>query len=506
MLLAILYLLKKIIVFMGNKVIKLFNTVQNKCMKHNDKPNLILYSDSYKLTHHEMYPKNTTHIFSYLEARKGAKFDKTLFFGLQILLKKLEGVVVTKEHIEQAENICEKHIGPGVFNKNMWEHIVNNLGGKLPLEIKAIEEGMLIPVDNVLMTVINTDDKCAPLTNFFESYLMHVWYPCTVATLSKQCKNIITKYVRQTSDLDSNEQDKIISLMLHDFGYRGVSSDESAEIGGLAHLINFRGTDTLLALMCDKYYSFENNCPGISVCATEHSIMTANGKEGEFDVLLNLITNPKYDDTILSLVIDSYNYLDAIKFIGTTLKNDVLRRKQKLVLRPDSGDPIDVILNVLNSLGAYFGINLNSKGFMTLNPKIGIIYGDGIDLEKIDEICSNLVVNGWCVSNVVFGMGGGLLQKVNRDTQRFAFKCSAMKVDGKWRECYKEPISSSSDKETKKSKKGLLVLNKNLDGNFETNTVNPDDYELSQNLLKTVFKNGVIEKEFTFESIRNNAI
>ena len=204
--------------------------------------NLLLKTDSYKMTHWKQYPMGTEAVYSYFEARPGARFDNTVFFGLQYIIKThLEGVVVTMEDIDEAEAFALQHFGTtDHFNREGWEYIVNEHGGMLPIRIKAVPEGSIIPVDNVMMTVENTDANCWWLTNYIETLLTHVWYGSTVATLSWTTKNVIREYLEATADtLDS------LPFMLHDFGFRGVSSVESAAVGGAAHLINFMGTDTI---------------------------------------------------------------------------------------------------------------------------------------------------------------------------------------------------------------------------------------------------------------------
>lgn len=461
-----------------------------KQLKH--KPNLLLKTDSYKMTHAKMYNPNTQYIFSYLEARVGSKYDSTLFFGLQYLLKTLEGIVVTMDHIDEAEQICNAHIGPGVFNRSLWEYIVLKLNGKLPLEIRAVPEGTQVPVGNVLMTIVNTDPNCAFLTNYMESYLLHIWYSCTVATLSKHCKNNLQKFVEKTCDtMDSLE------YMLHDFGYRGVSSDESSGIGGLAHLVNFRGTDTLTALMAGKkYYSVD--IAGYSVNASEHSIMSSMGKEGEMEVIERLLD--RYPSGILSIVMDSYDIFKAVEYLGTHMKEKVLNRNGKTVIRPDSGNPVEITLRMLNKLEEYFGSTRNFKGYKELNPKVGLIYGDGINIETIQQICREMLIHDWAANNIIFGMGGGLLQKVNRDTQRFAFKCSAMMIDNTWVDVYKDPVTSHGQ-ETKTSKAGHLILTPD----FVTKKVAAHEYPHHDDILQLVFKNGFLIKEFTMDEVRFNA-
>jgi nicotinamide phosphoribosyltransferase len=281
--------------------------------------NICLLTDSYKITHHYFYPKGTQKIYSYLESRVGAELNKTIFYGLQYIIKKyLEGKIVTQEKIDEAEKIIDAHIGKGTFNRQGWQYILDKHNGKLPLRIKAVPEGTPVDINNVMMTVENTDlENCAWLTNYVETELLHVWYSMTVATLSRECKIMIKDYLTKTTDDLSG-----LDFMLHDFGERGSTTLESAALAGSAHLINFKGTDTVPAIpLILKYYGMDINdikyeeaneiniaetMPGFSVAATEHSIMTARGEAGEFDVVEHLYN--EYTTGILSTVIDSYNY------------------------------------------------------------------------------------------------------------------------------------------------------------------------------------------------------
>lgn len=467
-----------------------------------DKINITLLTDSYKLNHHKMYPRGIENIYSYFESRKGAKYPFTCFFGLQVYLKKyLEGVVVTQEDIDEGVEFAKEHfMGDNLYNKNMWQHIVDAHGGKLPLRIKAVPEGTCVSINNVLMTVQVTDEKCASLTNFFETILTHVWHGSNVATISKYVKDILKMFFDQSVD---EEDYWLIDYMLHDFGFRGVSSLESAGIGGLGHLVNFKGTDTLIAINYGRQYYNTREMIGSSCVASEHSVMTALGKDGEFDVVDRLIR--QYPTGILSVVSDSYSIENAIKEYGTTFKDCILARDGKFVVRPDSprfeGDtPEDQVLWITEELGKYFDYTMNKKGYKVLNPKVGVIYGDGINDEDIKNILLKLENNGWTASTCVYGMGGGLLQKHNRDTQRNAFKCSANKINGIWQDVYKDPQDKS-----KTSKRGRLRLNKDQNGGYRTVRQDGLNDSLAKNELVTVFENGVITKEYTFEEVRKNA-
>jgi nicotinamide phosphoribosyltransferase len=455
--------------------------------------NICAMSDSYKVNHFKMYPKGTEKVYSYFESRNGADISETVFFGLQYIIKQyLEGEVVTMEKIDRAEKLINAHLGPNSFNREGWEYIVEKYDGRLPVTIKAVAEGTPVPTNNVLMTVENNDPKCYWLTNYLETILTHVWYSSTVATLSREVKKLCTNYAETTCDNDDH-----IMFQLHDFGFRGVSSVQSAAIGGAGHLINFMGTDTIVAMELIMDYYNMDDIPAYSVPATEHSIMTSMGKEGEEQLIEQLLD--EYPTGILSIVIDSYDYRNFIKLCGTKFKDRILERDGKVVFRPDSGDPMKVSFEVMRLLDQYFGTTTNSKGYKVLNPKVGMLWGDGIDFDGIAGIIIYLWQNKYSSSNIVFGMGGGLLQKVNRDTQRFAFKCSAQKRDGQWKDIWKDPIDKS-----KASKRGKLALIKNNKGKFATIKLEAM-VEGERNYLETVFENGKLVKEYSFEEIRNNA-
>jgi nicotinamide phosphoribosyltransferase len=459
--------------------------------------NICLTTDSYKLNHWNQYPAGTEKVYSYFECRKGAKFAETPFFGLQYIIKNhLEGVVVTREKIENAAKLCKAHFGSEkYFNREGWEYILNSYGGKLPVVIKAVEEGTVVPINNVLMTIENTDNKCFWLTNFLETILSQVWYSTTVAALSREVKVNIKEYLDLTSD------GGLLNFGLHDFGFRGASSWESAGIGGAAHLINFLGTDTVVAMeVAVNYYNADLNGLAFSVAATEHSVMTALGKNGEEQVVENLLN--EYPTGILSVVSDSYDIYNFVSnIVGTKFKDRILDRDGVFVVRPDSITPThptpeEEMVWIMENLWANIGGTINSKGYKVINPKVRVLWGDGIDIDGIKKILYAVTKAGFATENIAcFGMGGGLLQKVNRDTQRCAFKCSAQYRDGQWYDIQKNPKDVS-----KASKKGKLKLIK-VDGEFETVGEN----DPGEDYLKVVFYDGVLLNEVDFATIRKNA-
>ena len=434
-------------------------------------------------------------MYSYFESR-GGEVDTTTFFGLQYILKTLLSTPVTTEMVDEAEKIAMAHMGH--FNRKGWDRLVAKWGGLLPIEIKAVPEGTTVPNKNVLMTVVNTDPEFFWLTNFLETALVRVWYPSTVATLSREGKRIIGSYLEQTSG--SREG---LEFKLHDFGARGVSSYEQAMIGGMAHLINFMGTDTVPAIVGHrKYYSEE--MAGFSVPASEHSTITSWGRENEVDAFRNMLE--KYPTGLVACVSDSYSITKAVESLwGQDLKPEVLARDGVLIVRPDSGKPRDMVMKVLNGLGNAFGYTINKQGYKVLDPHVRVIQGDGVDLAEIENIVSWMAIQGWSIENIAFGSGGGLLQKLDRDTQKFAFKCSAICVNGEWRDVYKQP---EGEGEWKQSKKGMLELVQRVsDGQYMTRRVGGlHSQELvTPDLLETVYVNGVIIKDQTLAEIRERA-
>jgi len=452
--------------------------------------NLITKTDSYKNSHGSFMVPGTQQSYAYFESRLGAKYPVTAFSGLQaILLKHLVGQVITTDKIDKAEKLLIAHMGS--FDRSKWDYIVEEFDGKLPLEIKAVNEGSVIPINNVLLTVRNTDTKSAWLSNYVESILTHLWYTSNVATISYTAKKLFQKLLLQTCDQGENFEG--LDFMLHDFGYRGCAVDEQAAVGGLSHLLSFLGTDTIVALEAGMDFYGVTDVAGFSIPATEHSIMTAECKEGEENVVERILNTA--EDGLLSLVIDSYNFENFISNIaGKTFKDRILSREGKTVFRPDSGEPVETSLTVLRLLEEAFGSTLNEKGYKILNPKVGFIWGDGIDLDGIESICLAAIAEGWSVENLVFGMGGNLLQRHDRDTQRNAFKCSAQMRDGEWFDVYKDPIDKS-----KASKRGRLKL---ISEDGKISTVRID--EPGEDLLKTVFLNGELTNFQTLNDIREN--
>lgn len=457
--------------------------------------NLILNTDSYKASHWLQYPQGTQNVFSYIESR-GGKFPKTVMFGLQILLKEVLSKPFTQADIDEAAMFLQAHGEP--FNREGWEYILNQYEGRLPVVIKAVPEGTVVPTGNVLVTVEATDPKCFWLVSYLETLMLRaVWYGTTVATTSWSIKQIIKRFLEETGDPAG------INFKLHDFGARGVSSFESAGIGGAAHLVNFMGTDTITgALFAMKYYN-TSAVPGFSIPAAEHSTITTYGREGEVEAYRNMLRQYAKPGALVAVVSDSYDIYNAVENIwGKQLRQEVIDSGAMIVIRPDSGDPATVVTKVAKLLDQQFGSVVNSKGYKVLN-NVRIIQGDGINEDSIVAILTSLKNEGFSADNVAFGMGGALLQGINRDTQRFAMKCSAVQVNGEWIDVFKDPITDSG----KRSKKGRLRL--------ERAVVNRDEYFTlsegtqvktpTEQVLVEVFRDGKIVKEYTFDEVRANS-
>lgn len=457
--------------------------------------NFLLRTDSYKFTHWKQYPPRTARIYSYFESR-GGMFSNTVFFGLQYYLKAyLQGARFTLADIDEADEFCRQHFGSPLFNRAGWTRMYEKYSGRLPVRIKAVPEGTPVQTHNVLISIENTDPEFPWLPNYLETMLVKVWYPITVATLSREIKKIIKGFLERTGD------PSLLPFKLHDFGYRGVSSEETAGLGAAAHLLNFRGTDTVAGIVLLRDYYHAQAMAGFSIPASEHSTITAWGKEHEADAFRNMLT--AFPDGLVACVSDSYDIYHACeKLWGELLKPDVVHRNGTLVIRPDSGDPIQVLPRVFEILGAKFGYVTNAKGYRVLPPFVRVIQGDGVNMFTIQNMLLQLAkFHGWSADNIAFGMGGALLQQLNRDTQKFAFKCSAAQIGGAWSPVYKTPVTDPG----KNSKHGRLVLAEPRPGEFHTIENVQDDSRASEDRLVVVFENGELTADYDLDSIRQRA-
>lgn len=458
----------------------------------------IVRTDSYKFSQWLQYPKNTTHISSYIESRGGE--EKSVFFGLQAFIKDYLTTPITMRDIDRAERIVTAHGLP--FNRAGWEIIVREYGGLLPLAIQAVPEGTVMGTRNVQVQVVNTDPRLWWLTSYIETIMLRgVWYPSTVATKSRKMKVVISRYLEETSDVPVADQ---INFKLHDFGARGASSGETAILGGMGHLVNFMGTDTFEALEGVMAYYNTDEVVGFSIPASEHSTITSWGREHEVDAFENMLDTFGGPGKLVACVSDSFDIYAATRDLwGTRLRDKVLAMGGTLVVRPDSGDPTVVPIEVIKILAERFGYTVNSKGYKVLPASVRVIQGDGINEYTLPVILENLKEAGFSAENIAFGMGGGLLQAWNRDTLKYAMKASAIRIDnGKWTGFSKDPVTDKG----KQSKEGRLGLVYDCGvGSCGYMTVPEDIAERKGNLLRTVYLNGEILVEDTFADIRARA-
>jgi nicotinamide phosphoribosyltransferase len=456
--------------------------------------NPILSVDSYKHSHFLQYPPEARAISAYGEARPNPFSHEVLFFGLQPFLLDYLGTPITTGNIAEADAICTAHGLP--FHRAGWEAIVSDHAGFLPLEISALAEGTVAPTGVPLFQVVNTDARMPWLTTFIETALLRaIWYPSTVATLSRKCRRIIAAGLARSSDDPAGQ----LPFKLHDFGARGVSSPQSAGLGGMAHLVSFAGTDTLEGIMAARRY-YGADMPGFSIPAAEHSTITAWGENREQAAYANMLEQFEGEGALVAVVSDSYDLDHAVaKIWGGALKGAIERRKGTLVVRPDSGDPVETPARVLTMLWEIFGGTTNAKGYRVLNERVRVIQGDGMSVETIAALVERVIADGFALDNIAFGMGGGLLQSVTRDTLRFAMKANALRdAAGAWHDVAKRPATdpAKSSKAGRQAvvRKGGALIARRLDG-----------VEPGANLLRPVWRNGELLRQWSFDEVRERA-
>lgn len=462
-------------------------------MKQN-RINTILLADAYMFTFYRQMPKNVSYIHSYTEAR-GSNLPNVNYvrpFGIQGFIKEyLEGVVIEQWMIDEAKEILGEVFGTQeYFNERGFSEIIRQHNGRLPITIKAVEEGKKVGVKNVLLTVEAWDDF-AWVGIWIETMLLRAsWYGTSVCTLSSVVKDLERKYANLCGcDMDS--------FKFLDFGSRSVSSHESAGIGAAAHLVNYLGTDTVEGILWAKR-NYGTTANGYSVYASCHATTTIYGKDHEIDAYRHFLNDAPMDK-IVSIVTDSYSHENAVRnILGKELKDVILAGHAHTVIRPDSGDPIEVSFKTLQWLWESFGGETNARGFKVLNPKVRVLYSDGLTLSTIDVMLHNITSNGFSSENIIFGMGGKLLQGVDRDTFKFACKLSHAIVDGVPTDIFKDPEGDHS----KRSKAGILKL---IFENGQYQTVQAHERPELKDELEVVFKDGYLMKELTFEQIRQNA-
>jgi nicotinamide phosphoribosyltransferase len=444
---------------------------------------IMIDTDAYKVSMWKQYPPGTEYVSSYIEARKNP-WVTTTWYGLAHILETL-AIPITPEQVEFANRYWLARDLP--FNYYGWMKLALDpiLKGNLPLRIQAAPEGTVMEHGNVLVQVINTDPRFFWLTTWVETKLMRVWYPTTVASLSAAIKKDIYAKLVMTADAPDEE----ILFKLHDFGSRGASSRESAGIGGSGQLLNFMGSDTGVAgLHAMQFYNAPIDGVDASIPAAEHSTITSWGRDNEVQAFENMIE--QFGSGPVAVVSDSYDIYNAVTNIwGKELKDRIIKMDGMLVVRPDSGDPTLVPVEVVQLLDKAFGHTINTKGYKVLNH-VRVIQGDGIDQVTINIIMDRLIALGYSITNIAFGMGGALLQRIDRDTMAFAMKASTARINGKWIDVFKDPVTDSG----KRSKKGRLAL---VNLNDKIQTIREDELVGNLrypgvNLLHTVFEDGDI--------------
>lgn len=457
--------------------------------------NICLDVDSYKLSHWPQYPEGTDYMMSYLEAR-GGEFDECTLFGLQYLLHEYLSKPVTIEQVVVAAEFAAAHGEP--FNTEGWMHIVNTYSGYLPVRIRAIPEGTVVPVKNAVLTIECFDKECFWIVSWLETLLCRLWYPSTIATCSRDSKKILNHYLQLSSDTPEAD----IVFKLHDFGGRGVTCLEQSRLGGAAHLLSFMGSDTIEGIRMLNHY-YDSPMAGFSIPASEHSTVSSWGRDGEIAFYKNYVKTfltdrqlPPGIPKLAACVSDTYNVFEAVKFWCSPEMREILKASGgTLVIRPDSGEPVETLEKIFDLLEECLGneVTINNKGFKVLPPYLRVIQGDGIDRKSMTDILEHLVNKmHWSATNIAFGSGGGLLQRVDRDTQRWAFKCCAICVNGELRHVYKDPITDGG----KKSKSGMLDLvhagNPGERCGYETVNLSEIGKYHADSVLKTVYENGKI--------------
>jgi len=456
--------------------------------------NPLLRTDSYKYSHWLQYPPGTTMIESYIESRGAKHFGNMgMYFGLQGFLKDHLMEPFTQADLDEAVEVTTGHFGTDkIFPAEGFKYILKEYGGYWPVTIRSLDEGSYVPSGTPLVVVNSTDPKVPWVTSFLETALLRaVWAPTTSATISFGILELIWQMLAETSDDPINE----LPFKLHDFGARGVSSSESAGIAGAGHLINFRGSDNAEAIEWCRHL-YDEPVAGYSIPAAEHSTITSWGPAGEADAYRNMLK--QFGDGIVAVVSDSYDIFNAVEHIwGEELQAEVTAMKGMLVVRPDSGDPCAVNQKLIKLLDEKFGHTVNSKGFKVLNH-VRLIQGDGVSTGVIRLILWKFRDAGYSASNIAFGMGGALLQHMDRDWLQFAMKCNLIEVNGLRRPVSKNPIGDPE----KNSKGGAIDVVLNGGEYTWVDRMFPGTFIGYPSVMKTRYHNGVLSNETTLAEIR----
>ena len=457
------------------------------------KISLIMRIDSYKFSHPFAYPQGIKAMTSYGEARI-PNTEIIVPFGMQLLIKRYLSETITAEDVEAAEQFALAHFGRPLFHKEAWMKVVTVYGGKLPLIIRSVKEGTVMSGSQPIYTVTVFDEDLFWMSAGFETMIQRgIWYPTTIAT-----DDYITKreIIKRYTDTGANMA--LVPFSLHDFGGRGVSSAETAEIGGASHLVNFMGSDTVEGILTANFY-YKCDMAGFSVYATEHSIQCSFGptRDNAIAYLRTQIRNAT-PGSILSIVIDGYDVFRETELLCTELKQDIIDSQAKIVFRPDSGDMMEIVPAILKMQEEAFGYTLTATGHKQIKH-VGVIQGDGISHTTLLELLDHVIALGYSADCVVFGSGGALLQKVNRDTKKFAQKACSILVDGSWKGIAKDPITDHG----KKSKEGILTLGRNnATGELETLRIDSGFPEGYTDEMYLVYYIGQLFNETTLDEVR----
>lgn len=435
--------------------------------------NLVLKVDSYKFNHWGAYNENVVGMFSYIEARTNGT-DIIVPFGRQAELQKLLSTPITKADVDEAEVFADIMVSEGTFNREAWDYILERYNGYIPLQIRGVPEGTPVASGNIIVSIMCIDEyvsnRISWLASYFETTILRgEWYGSTIASNDYKARKILIEAFEETG-----APKEMLPWMLHCFGARGTSSPETAQIGGAAHLVNFMGSDTVEGIRYANYY-YDEPMSAYSVRATEHSVQcsyqVANGYEaqgeeivlGDANYLKSIIKNLGQKGKLLSIVIDGFNVYKATEILcSDEVKQMILDIGCTVVFRPDSGNMFDIVPWILDMQAEAYGYDVNELGYKKVRT-VGIIQGDGINLDSMQELLDIIVARGYRADSVVFGSGGALLQKVNRDTYKYAQKASAVLIrnpengDTDWVGIAKNPITDQG----KASKKGVLSLFRN---------------------------------------------
>ncbi len=475
----------------------------------------MLLADFYKLSHREQYPAGTTKVYSTWTPRASriTGINKVVAFGFQAFIKNYLIEFFNDNFfnrpradvIEEYRRVVKATLGADAADAG---HIValHDLG-YLPLSIKAVPEGTMVPLRTPMLTIENTNDQFYWLTNYIETIASsEMWQPSTSATIAKAYRNLLNLYAQETGgDLG------FVQFQGHDFSMRGMNSLQAAMASGAGHLLSFVGTDTIPAITyAEALYGadVEKELVGCSVPATEHSVMCAHGQD-ELLSYKKMITEV-YPNGIISIVSDTWDFWNVIANVVAPLKENIMARNGKVVIRPDSGDPVKILVGDVNgttelerkglveALWDIFGGTTTDKGYKVLDSHIGAIYGDAITLDRCEQICQGLKDKGYASTNVVFGIGSYTYQYNTRDTFGFALKSTLVVINGDERQIFKNP---KTDDGTKKSQKGAVAVVKDADTFMYIDNLFLSD-KVEGDILQEVFRDGKLLIDQKFSDIR----